>query len=66
MSQWQMFCSLPNIMAEKQLAYIKGRTVQPKLDRTDPVKSVASKSAIQYRSDTNSDKLLFSTGDRTD
>jgi len=34
---------------------IKGRTIQPKLDRTDPVKSAASESAIQYRSDTDSD-----------
>jgi len=32
----------------------KGRTIQPKLDRTDPVKSAASKSAIQYRSGTDS------------
>jgi len=29
----------------------------PKLDRTDPVKSAASESAIQCRSDTNSDLL---------
>ena len=29
---------------------IKGQTIQPKLDRTDPVKSAASESAIQYRS----------------
>jgi len=29
--------------------------IQPKLDRTDPAKSAASKSAIQYRSDTDSD-----------
>ena len=28
----------------------KGRTIQPKLDRTDPVKSAAFESAIQYRS----------------
>jgi len=33
----------------------KGRTIQPKLDRTDPVKSAASESAIQYQSDTDSD-----------
>ena len=32
---------------------IKGRTIQPKLDRTDPVKSAASESAVQYRSDTD-------------
>jgi len=33
----------------------RGWTIQPKLDRTDPVKSAASESAIQYRSDTESD-----------
>jgi len=33
----------------------KGRTIQPKLDRTDPVKSAASESAIQYQSHTDSD-----------
>jgi len=33
----------------------KGRAIQPKLDQTDPVKSAASESAVQYRSDTNSD-----------
>ena len=32
---------------------IKGRTIQPKLDWTDPVKSAASESADQYRSDTD-------------
>ena len=35
--------------------HIKSRAIQPKLDRTDPVKSAASKSAIEYRSDTDSD-----------
>ena len=35
----------------------KGRTIQPKLDRTDPVKSATSESAIKYRSDTDSDLL---------
>jgi len=34
---------------------IKGRTIQPKLDWTDPVKWAASESAVQYRSDTDSD-----------
>ena len=34
----------------------ESRTIQPKkLDRTDPVKSAASESAIQYRSHTDSD-----------
>jgi len=33
----------------------KGRTIQPKLDRTDPVKSAASESAIPYGSHTDSD-----------
>jgi len=33
----------------------KGRTIQPKLDRTDPVKSAVSESAVQYRSNTDSD-----------
>jgi len=33
----------------------KGWTIQPKLDRTDPVKLAPSESAIQYRSDTDSD-----------
>jgi len=34
--------------------HAKGRTIQPKLDRTDPLKWAASESAIQYRSDTDS------------
>jgi len=34
---------------------IKGRTIQPKLDWIDPVKSAASTSAIQYWSATKSD-----------
>ena len=33
----------------------KGRTIQTKLDQADPVRSAASKSAIQYRSHTDSD-----------
>jgi len=36
----------------------KGRTIQPKLDRTDPVKSAVSESAVQYRSSTDSDLQL--------
>jgi len=34
---------------------IKGRMIQPNLDRTDPVKLAASTWVIQYLSDTNSD-----------
>jgi len=34
---------------------IKGRTIQPKLDQTDPVKSAVSESAVQYRSHSQSD-----------
>jgi len=37
----------------------KGRTIQPKLDRTDPVKSATSESAIQYRSDTDTLAVTF-------
>jgi len=33
----------------------EGWTIEPKLDRTNPAKSATSKSAIQYRSDTDSD-----------
>jgi len=37
----------------------KGRTIQPKLDRTDPVKSAVSESAVQYRYSTDSDLRKF-------
>jgi len=43
------------IMLRSRYINIKGWTIQPKLDRTDPVKSAASESAVQYRSDTDSD-----------
>ena len=33
----------------------KGRTIQPKLDRTDPVKSAVTESAVKYWSNTDSD-----------
>ena len=36
----------------------KGRTIQPELDPTDPVKSAVSESAVQYRSNTDSDLQL--------
>ena len=50
-------CFFPRLISAigDWMSTIKGRTIQPKLDRTDPVKSAASESAIQYRSDTNSD-----------
>ena len=49
------FYRRPNPNHITALTLTKGRTIQPKLDRTDPVKSAASESAIQYRSDTDSD-----------
>jgi len=52
--EWLVSAVMSTYTGGKTVVRTKRRTIQPKLDRTDPVKSAASESAIQYRSDTDS------------